>query len=117
MVSDKKILKNARKYLNCPFVDSNETSPEITEKIKEITENSIKECENLYSACKRIKDSVEKEFIGFWYCNARYYDIGVNYNTFDRSFLVNLKFGKLVITVGKNCDRVSIPRLLISNFF
>jgi hypothetical protein len=107
-ISDIEILSNARKYLNSPTIDSFQTSKEIVEKISSITKISIRKNDSLSNVCKNIKETVEKEFDGMWYCNAFYNDIGFHFDLVNPEFSLKLKFGKLSINVHKIYENVSI---------
>jgi hypothetical protein len=109
-ISDREILTDARKFLNSPDVDSKATSKEITDKIITIAGKYVRECDSLYDICKKIKETVDSEFDGFWYCDAFYNNIGFNYNPYNPKFSVKIKYGKLAINVEKIDDQVSIRK-------
>jgi hypothetical protein len=94
------------------------TSQETVRTIISITKSSLKKNESLFKVCKKIKQTVESEFDGNWYCNAFYDKIGFNYEKYDQNFFVKLDFGKLSINAQKVSDKVSVrPKFFPSIFF
>jgi len=99
-------LNDARKFLNSPVINSNETAKEITRKINFIAKKSIKECQTLYDVSKQIKESVDFEFYGRWDCDVCFNSMGSHYTFIDLSFSVTIQFGRLNIWVYRVCDTV-----------
>jgi hypothetical protein len=106
-ISDQQILSEARKYLNSPIIDSNETPIEMTDKILSFTKSSIEENQSLYNVCKKIKETVDSEFASVWYCTAFYNGIGSIYHFINSDSMVKMKFGKLSVSAYKVYDKVS----------
>ncbi len=100
------ILSEAKNYLNSPIIDSYETSEEITNKILLITKNCLRDCESLYSCCRKIKETIDSELIGSWNCIAFYKNIGSHYHLRNSSFVLDIKFGKLSFNIYKVFDEV-----------
>ncbi len=99
-------ISEARKFLDSPIIEPNETSKEITNKIIYIVKKSISECETIKDVCKQIKESINLEFDGFWDCAAYVWDVSDQSLFRDPKFSVKLKFGKLRIWVYRLHDKV-----------
>jgi hypothetical protein len=88
------------------------TSEDISEKIKSIIKDSIIEFGDLRVICEKIKEKVDSEFDGLWFCQALYNPIGFNDIKINSNFAVEINFGKLSITVAKPYDKVRFKKKL-----
>ena len=105
--NNNELIAEARKFINQPVIDGKRTKKDMVEKVVEITKIAIQTKQRIYEVANYIKEYLDSNYMGDWSVAIWYLSIGHIYYNCASDGLIDIKFGKVSVTIFKTCDPVS----------
>lgn len=114
--NNKDLLAEARKFLNSPWMDAHKTPKELAEKVLDVTKEALtNKGDKIFDVTRAIKEAMDGHCMGDWNVYLLWNNIGYVFFNVNPDGFIELKLGKVTVTVYKSFDsvmaRVQVPTM------